>query len=597
MKALFLRFAPLFLLGFAWALEGAKTNGQFTVWAAGALLYCFFATSKMALNQSKLATPLLLLTLILLVQMDSLDFQRSFFWSFELAVFVILWPSFGIKGVQDITMPGGLFLYESLLAISVIATIRQMQLNSPAYGYLPINPNFNAAWMTLGAVFLAAKQVQVISKNSFQKGVEIILILVLTMLVVFGHSRSGLIAMVIGFEYIAWHSLPRKWFLAIIAGTIAISLLIMNSWLQTRFGLLAQTGLRADRLQFWAIALRAISCRPLTGYGLGNFEIAYNQFAFPVFDDLVRYAHTTEFAHNEFLQLLTEMGLPAGGFFILIIGSPLLAPIRQDHPFDLPAKASLFILGAMSMVNPILHMPLLVYLGLMMASVLTRGRKKGVGNPALPYFFHDLPAKSLYKCILAGLIFLSCYFFASSYWSAQKDWKQLIAINPHNAEAWHQLGNQEVDNSERIEAQRHAVRQAPYNLYYREGLATELESSGLEANYPMALQQYQQAVILCPTRAVDALALGRLLLRAGDPQAALVWFEKARALEPDYWESDLWIARCYRASGQQDKATFILHNLLARHAQAKLPDNLFGISPYEHAILGFDEQVVKRELK
>jgi len=597
MKTFSLRFAPFLLLTLAWALQGAKTEVQFAIWAGGTLAYCFFVASKKNLPERDIAMVLVVLSLIFLTQLCSLDFQKSLFWSFELAVFVMLWPSLQWEGIESFATPRGILLFESLLAVSAIVTIRQMQQNIPTYGLLPINPNFNAAWMTAGAVFLTAKQIQVAHGNLLQRGGEILLSLTLALLVVFGHSRSGLIALLIGFGYIAWYSLPRKWFLITTAGALGTLCLILNSWLLGRFGLLSAIGLRADRLQFWAIALRAVACRPLTGYGLGNFEVAYNQFAFPVVDDIVRYAHTTAFAHNEFLQLLTEMGIPVGGFFILLLGSPFLAPIRPKHPWDLPAKTSLLALGAIAFVNPILHMPLLVYLGLLFASILMQGRMKSAA-PSFPFdLLSRLPARTLWACALAGLFSLSGYFFISSIWSGRGQWKQIVHLNPYDGEAWHQLGSQEMDSSERIEAQRQAVHRSPYNLYFREALAAELESSGLESNYPLALQQYLQALVLCPTRAVDALAVGRLLLRAGDPLTALAWFEKARGLEPHYWESDLWIARCYRASGQREKAKFILRDLLIRHAETKVPSNLLGMSPYERAILGFSEQAVKRELK
>jgi tetratricopeptide (TPR) repeat protein len=231
-------------------------------------------------------------------------------------------------------------------------------------------------------------------------------------------------------------------------------------------------------------------------------------------------------------------------------------------------------------------MPFLVYLGLLLSAVLFRGRQEVTEGTS----------QMLGTCILTALAFIAGCFLISSRWTTEGRWKQEIRLNPYDAEAWHQLGYQDVPNSERIEAQQHAVELSPYNLYYREALASELELSNQPANEPFALQQYLQALILCPTRATDDLAVGRILFREGDPQVALEWFEKARRLEPYYWEADLWVARCYRAMKQPQKASFILKDLLERHARLTPSPSPQQTSSYEDAILGFDETVVNRAL-
>jgi O-antigen ligase len=59
------------------------------------------------------------------------------------------------------------------------------------------------------------------------------------------------------------------------------------------------------RYQIWRSTIDMIKARPLTGWGIGAFGVAYVPFKSRVFDGITQY-----FAHNDYLQLGAELGVP-----------------------------------------------------------------------------------------------------------------------------------------------------------------------------------------------------------------------------------------------------------------------------------------------
>ncbi|OGR90243.1 MAG: hypothetical protein A2992_07990 [Elusimicrobia bacterium RIFCSPLOWO2_01_FULL_59_12] len=145
-----------------------------------------------------------------------------------------------------------------------------------------------------------------------------------------------------------------------------------------------------------------------------------------------------------------------------------------------------------------------------------------------------------------------------------------------------------------------AVRLHPHDVYLRETYAAALESSPNSEDAIRALQEYQTALLLAPNRAINALAVGRLLYRERDPVVALPWFKKALRTEPNYWECDLWIARCLFEGGQKRQGLRVLRQLPIRRERF-LREQAAAVrsrnSPYERIILSYNPAVVQAELR
>lgn len=131
----------------------------------------------------------------------------------------------------------------------------------------------------------------------------------------FSGSRGGLIIfLVIAFSLITL----RNWRLGVLTAIIgAVLLFTVPNKLIDRFQ-------EADiysftRLKIWNQAFEIIQLNPITGGGLNNYEYYAIQTNFPVTDAVGHYAKVARIAHNLYLQLAADTGLPALVLFLIFI--------------------------------------------------------------------------------------------------------------------------------------------------------------------------------------------------------------------------------------------------------------------------------------
>lgn len=117
----------------------------------------------------------------------------------------------------------------------------------------------------------------------------------------------------------------------------------------------------ATRIDIWKSTLRMLLASPWTGVGAGAFEVQI-----PLFQPLDEGEEIDAYAHNEFLQLLSEYGLLLGGGLLTLLGAQVLytaqrfaapQPITQ-FPMALAGTAlsGLVALGLVSLVGFPLHL-------------------------------------------------------------------------------------------------------------------------------------------------------------------------------------------------------------------------------------------------
>jgi O-antigen ligase len=113
----------------------------------------------------------------------------------------------------------------------------------------------------------------------------------------------------------------------------------------------------AGRTEFGAATLEAIHNAPLLGLGFGAFE-RY----FPFFDD-GKFAGTVDKAHNDYLETVADLGVPAG---LLFIAAPLILALqcaagvvrrRRDRMFPAMGLAASVLVGAHALVDFALQIP------------------------------------------------------------------------------------------------------------------------------------------------------------------------------------------------------------------------------------------------
>lgn len=167
---------------------------------------------------------------------------------------------------------------------------------------------------------------------------------VLVLAVVFSESRMGLIACVgslvamaamLGLRtrrFAAPHgALSAGLILLLLAGSAALMIWMGPEPVFSRFAALSEQqgpGAAGGRLEVWADTLRLIGERPLAGIGLGAFESAYTKV------QTVDVNARVEYAHNDYLQVAAELGVPAALLFWAMI---FALATRSVGAFWLPA--------------------------------------------------------------------------------------------------------------------------------------------------------------------------------------------------------------------------------------------------------------------
>jgi O-antigen ligase len=135
--------------------------------------------------------------------------------------------------------------------------------------------------------------------------------------IVYSYSRMGFIATIcslvvmgtlaLGARQLSWAVKSRKrQFVPVgLVGTLALAgfVFLPPDKLIGRFAQLVLIGEDGGRAQLWAETIPLIKAYPIFGCGLGGYEPAFLKFkvTYPLVTD--------DFAHNDYLQLLAELGL------------------------------------------------------------------------------------------------------------------------------------------------------------------------------------------------------------------------------------------------------------------------------------------------
>lgn len=133
------------------------------------------------------------------------------------------------------------------------------------------------------------------------------------------------------------------------------------------------------RLDLWAAALKGLWELPWTGLGLGGTEYAINRFA------SIPLVKEPRFAHNDFVQVICDLGLPAA-LVVAVLAIACLAAWRRarrgtfaEGMLQRAAVASLATLLVQATLDFHLRVPVVGFCALMLAAVvLAPGARRGM---------------------------------------------------------------------------------------------------------------------------------------------------------------------------------------------------------------------------
>jgi O-antigen ligase len=177
-------------------------------------------------------------------------------------------------------------------------------------------------------------------------------------------SRMGFVASFASLVFIATVELTRRlpsnkapWAIVTTVGvTVLLVVLLPSAQLVARFGDLEKYG--NDRSPAWRDTLKLIEAYPVVGCGLGAYESSFLEFknSAP--------ALTQDYAHNDYLQYLAEMGVVGFTIAIVPLGAiifKLLRGLRNPRSelswLSVACAASLLAIGIHSCVDFNLYVP------------------------------------------------------------------------------------------------------------------------------------------------------------------------------------------------------------------------------------------------
>lgn len=230
-----------------------------------------------------------------------------------------------------------------------------------------VNRNSFATYCSIGLVVLFAtllggmrhrdaREPQARDRRIMQSATILAAILVLFTALLLTRSRGGLLSTLVGlavvfalnhgFSLRSTRLMPapgsRLW-IALAGGTVLIVLLVSGGAVMDRVGS-DQAGF--GRTGIWARTVSAIADAPLRGHGLGAYETV-----FPAYQDEPHvFANPVDKAHNTYLEVVTELGLPFG---LLLIAIPfwICWQILRGYSRQLGGRYAIIALGASAVVG------------------------------------------------------------------------------------------------------------------------------------------------------------------------------------------------------------------------------------------------------
>ena len=111
-----------------------------------------------------------------------------------------------------------------------------------------------------------------------------------------------------------------KMVLAVLVVAVIVGTLVPNPLRQRIMDVSSQDPYAYTRIDIWKNSLSRSLDHPL-GLGLGLYKYGSFQDRFPIESNIVHYRKRAESAHNEYLQLLNELGIVGMALFLLVVGT------------------------------------------------------------------------------------------------------------------------------------------------------------------------------------------------------------------------------------------------------------------------------------
>ncbi len=331
------------------------------------------------------------------------------------------------------------------------------------------------------------------------------------------------------------------------------------------------------RISIWKSALSIIKDHLFLGTGLGTFKDAFPGYSFPVEGVFARFGKKASFAHNEYLQIASEMGIFALGIFLWLLSAffkkakEILKNLQGKEEYGLVIGLVAGIIGVLihSLVDFPLHAP-----AIPIVLSINAGIVMGLSFN-IRYQTSDIRKKSTflqskrYYLYLVLIIVILGYAVLAPYladiYAERGEYKKAIAQDPLCGEYHFKLANLYVDQYRetgdsyyRIDAYgefKTAIKLEPRNSYYHRRLAKFYHQNFAgRSRINFAIREMQKALELAPYDCFFHYELGSIYANEERYEEAIQNYKKAIELEPNYAQAHYNLGRIYEDSGRTEIA-------------------------------------------
>lgn len=410
-----------------------------------------------------------------------------------------------------------------------------------------------------------------------------------------GQSRGALLAFVAAVTFIGL-SRFRRIFLGVLALCLLAGALVPTPLQQRVLTIEAKDPYAFTRLDIWKNSLQRIADHPW-GVGLGLYKYTSFQYRFPVEGAISRYGKRAESAHNEYLQMATELGIVGLGLFLAaatLFAREVRGVLKGNlEPWErgLVVGLSGGILGFFvhAAVDSVFHEPALVLLMLLFAGlilVLKRLREPEYA-PVWVLPFPYAPARVALVGVLTLALTLLIIQSPAAWYAFERGGDEATLGREGAALEWFHRATVIEPG---LAAYRDAVALAEVRLYHQSGevqwvlKAVDELMIGLDLNpldgrfahrlgtlhvvlaeragsgeHRKALLQkaaafYEQAIRLDPYSPFNYLELGKLRRAEGRLGEAQALFSRATSYEPNFLPARAQLAELSLELGRKEVA-------------------------------------------
>lgn len=458
------------------------------------------------------------------------------------------------------------------------------------------NPDFLAGFT---AMMLPVVLAWYLSGNSIKVSVITGITAVLTFanLLLTG-SRLGFIAAAGGMILFAVLSIimgsikkPQLIKLVVITVPILLVMFLLSTPLVARMGSVAAVKAESHsgsfRLLTWKGTAKMAISNPIIGTGIGTFEEGYPRYAIVGF---------TKLAHNSYIQLAGEAGIPAMLALITFLGTailPAMWKIIRRRLFDLVTDQTMT--GEMWMPDP-----KLILCGIVVGAVVSIARNAvdsdwyitsiGISfwvlagmTVSLSGGSRSINLKSAYR---NGLLIITTIFLVYGFmlligelWN-QSARSQVLAGNPESAVTYYK-------NAQRYE---------PLNADYHRRLGNlfSMMNQGVDNNViDSSINEYKIAIRLAPSSAKGYYQLAKVYEKAGQTSEAVEMYKKSLEYDPQSPQTLLMLARQYQLMRKTTDALDVYRQMVAvenspYETVRAVPEIVEPSYIFAHKILGDD---------